>query len=186
MPTVCAYQTTDAAELVLPCPLMEPRVIPLHATLKLNTRLFLNCLDRVSDETARTRSDEKTNSIAYIALHMHDARHYLGKYLGTEEPNPFKEITEPAQSIDDITIYPSLAEMRTAWMEISLVLEQRLTELTDEEIDRLSPQDAPVFPVDDKSILGGVAFLLQHEAFHIGQMALLRKQLGHPAMSWEV
>jgi uncharacterized damage-inducible protein DinB len=165
---------------------MEPRVTPLHAALELNTRLFLNCLDRVSDETARTRPDENTNSIAYIALHMHDARHYLAKYLGNEEPNPFKEITESAQGIDDITVYPSLAETRTAWMEISLVLERCLTELTEEQIDRQSPPDAPAFPVDDKSILGGIAFLLQHEAFHIGQMALLRKQLGHPAMSWEV
>lgn len=165
---------------------MEPRIIPLHATLKLNTRLLLNCLDRVSDETAQTRPSERTNSIAYIALHMHDARHYLAKYLGTEEPNPFKEITELAQGIDDITVYPSLAEMRTAWMEISLALEQHLAQLTASDVDRPSPPDAPAFPVGDPSILGGLAFLLQHEAFHIGQLALLRKQLGHPAMSWEV
>lgn len=165
---------------------MDPRVDPLYASLKLGTRLFLNCLDRLSDETARKRCDDRTNSIAFIALHLHDARHYLARYLGAAEPDPFKEITEPAQSIDDISVYPSLAEMRTAWMEISLVLERRLAELTEEEIDGPTPKDAPAFPVGEGSILGAVAFLLQHEAFHLGQMAFLRKQLGHPAMSWQV
>ena len=29
---------------------MDPRIGPLHATLRLNTRLFLNCLDGLSDE----------------------------------------------------------------------------------------------------------------------------------------
>jgi uncharacterized damage-inducible protein DinB len=30
----------------------------------------------------------------------------------------------------------------------------------------------------------GLAFLLQHEMYHIGQIALLRKELGYNAMAW--
>lgn len=163
---------------------MDPRVIPLHATFQLNTRLLLNCLEEVTDEMARTRPGPEANSMAFIALHMHDARHYLARYLDVEEPDPFGQITEGSQGIDDIDIYPSLGEMRTAWMEISLALEQRFIHLTADRIDRPSPADAPDFPVQDTSVLGGVAFLLLHEGFHIGQLALLRKLHGLPAMSW--
>jgi uncharacterized damage-inducible protein DinB len=38
--------------------------------------------------------------------------------------------------------------------------------------------------VDDGSVAAGLAFLLTHEGYHIGQMALLRKYLGHPAMAY--
>jgi membrane associated rhomboid family serine protease len=34
-------------------------------------------------------------------------------------------------------------------------------------------------------ILGGLFFLVQHESYHIGQMAILRKGLGYNAMSYE-
>ena len=163
---------------------MDARVIPLHADFQLNTRLFLNCLDEVTDEIARTRPTADTNHLAFIALHLHNARHFLGKYIGVVEADPFEQITRDAASLEDIDIYPSLAEMRTAWMEISLAIEQRFIHLTGSVIDRPSPAEAPEFPVHDKTVLGGVAFLLQHEAFHLGQMALLRRLHGLPAMSW--
>jgi uncharacterized damage-inducible protein DinB len=32
--------------------------------------------------------------------------------------------------------------------------------------------------------LGLIAFLVQHDSYHLGQIAFLRKQLGKPAMSY--
>lgn len=163
---------------------MDTRVVPLHHILQLNTRLFLNCLDEVSDEAARWRPGESSNSLVYVALHLHDARHYLARFLGVTEPDPFAAITSTAEGIQDIDIYPSLAEMRTAWMEISLALEQRFVGLTAATLDQPTPDDAPEFPVNDDSVLGAIAFLLQHESYHIGQLAFLRKLAGLSAMSW--
>ena len=34
---------------------MDPRVAPLHATLRLNTRLLLNCLDGLDDTAGGAR-----------------------------------------------------------------------------------------------------------------------------------
>lgn len=165
---------------------MNSKLPPLLAAFRLNTRLFLNCLDGLSDELARSRPAAGCNSLAYIALHLHDARHYLAEYLGTTVADPFGPITAEARSIDDISVYPSLAEARTAWLEITEALERRFRELSDEELERPSPPQAPDFPVDDKTTLGGVAFLLQHESYHLGQLALLRRILGLEAMSWQV
>lgn len=163
---------------------MDSRVAPLHSIFQLNTRLLLNCLEDATDELARSRPGQTSNSMAYVSLHLHDARHYLAKYLGVVEPDPFAAITADAEGIDDIDIYPSLAEFRTAWMEISMALENRFPQLTGAAIDQPSPPDAPDFPVGDNTVLGGLAFLLQHEAYHLGQLAYLRKLLGLPAMSW--
>lgn len=163
---------------------MESRVAPLHNIFQLNTRLFLNCFEDVSDELARMRPSDRSNNMAYVALHLHDARHYLARYLEVAEPDPFAAITSEAATIDDIAVYPSVSELRTAWMEISIALENRFPRLDAAMIDRSSPADAPEFPVGDRTVLGGIAFLLQHEAYHLGQMAFLRKLLGLPAMSW--
>jgi uncharacterized damage-inducible protein DinB len=38
--------------------------------------------------------------------------------------------------------------------------------------------------VSDGSVLGAVAFLAQHESYHMGQLGLLRKALGYPPMSY--
>ena len=56
---------------------MEPQVAPLHALLELNTDLLLNCLDGLSDEEARRRLEGGGNSVAFLAAHLTDTRHFL-------------------------------------------------------------------------------------------------------------
>jgi uncharacterized damage-inducible protein DinB len=165
---------------------VDDRLVPMHATLRLHTRLFLNCFDEVSDEIARLRPNEDTSSMAYIALHMHDARHYLARLIGAEEPNPFEQITAAARSIDEIEIYPSLAEMRTAWLEITAALDRGFRELDSESLSQPPPTVDFPFPIEDETLLGSIAFLLHHEAYHIGQLALLRRIHRLPAMSFKV
>lgn len=165
---------------------MDSRLIPLHAMLRLHTRLFLNCFDEVSDETARLRPNEDTSSMAFVALHMHDARHYLAKFMGMEESNPFEQITATAKTIDEIEIYPSLAEMRTAWLEVTAALDHGFHGLNSDSLSQVPATVDFEFPFEDPTMLGGVAFLLHHEAYHIGQLALLRKFHHLPAMSLQV
>ena len=160
---------------------MNPLVRPLHAALRLNTRLFHNCLEGVSDEAARRRPDGRANSVAFIALHLVDSRHFWAKLVGAEAENPFAALLEPARGIDDLAELPPLAEVRPAWDHVSAALDARLPALTDAE---LAAEPAQRFYPDDPSLLGALAFLVQHDAYHVGQMALLRKQLGLPAMRW--
>ena len=41
------------------------------------------------------------------------------------------------------------------------------------------------FSIADATLLGGIAFLTQHDSYHIGQLALLRKHWGLGAMSYD-
>lgn len=163
----------------------EPNAAPSPASLvtlaALNSRLFLNCLADLADEQARVRPNERTNHCLFLAIHLTDARHFLLRYLGEPSPSPFAALLENARSLDDLGELPPLAEVTTAWKEAA----EKLMALLHSPIsDRLKEPSEQRFPVDDPTILGGLGFLLHHEAFHIGQMALLRRFVGLPGMSY--
>ncbi len=158
------------------------RALEAHvACLSLNTRLFLNCLDDLTEEAAQWRKNGGGNNVNFIALHLVDARFYLARTLGAEIPNPFSEDLERANSIDDIEQFPSMDEIRATWIDVSRQLLQRMVALPEDVLWGDSEQESPV---EDNTKLGGVAFLLHHESYHIGQMGLLRRQLGYPSMSY--
>jgi len=109
---------------------MDARIAPLLDILKLNTRLFLNCLDGVDDETAQTRPGDRVNNMTFIALHLVDARCYLAQYVGLEHENPYKHLEDVA-SIEEMQDFPALAELRAAWSDVSERLAARFPALSD-------------------------------------------------------
>ncbi|HEU4561072.1 MAG TPA: DinB family protein [Longimicrobium sp.] len=161
---------------------MHPVAAPLAAGFRLHTRLFLNCLGGLDEEAARARPNEQTNSIAFLALHLVDVRHYtIGVAGGAAPENPFAAVLAEVRSIEELAGYPPLAEIRHAWTAVSAALEQSLDVIGGDALAAASPQR---YPVSDGTVAGALAFLLTHEGYHIGQMALLRKYLGHPAMAY--
>lgn len=159
---------------------MHPTVRPLAAMFSLNQRLLLNSLDGMSDEAARRRVGQG-NSAAFIAVHLVDARLYLLKGLGGDMAHPFGDRLQAVKTIDDMTWYPTLEEIRAAWQAVSARLDARLAELTDEELSTESPTR---FPIADRTRLGTITFLAQHDSYHIGQVSLLRRTAGLPAMQY--
>ncbi|MFN2564361.1 MAG: DinB family protein [Gemmatimonadaceae bacterium] len=159
---------------------MDPRLEGLAAQLGLHSRLFLKCLDGVSEAAAAVRPGG-TNNMAFIAAHLVDARHWLARLVGLAVENPFAQRLADARTIDDLKDCPSVAESRVAWSALARPLEAHIGTLEAPVLDSLSPTR---FPVSDKSVLGAIAFLVHHEAYHIGQLAVLRRYTGSPAMSY--
>ncbi len=160
---------------------MDPRVAPLAEILRLNTRLFRNCLDGLTDDQARVRPSEATNSAAFVAAHVADSRYFLLKTLGTDRKSPLERYLGGWKSIDQITEWPSLAEVQSAWAEAGHALRDRLDAMTAAELDAASNSG---FPIENQTVLGVLAFLVQHDSYHVGQLSLLRKHAGLPAMSY--
>ncbi|UCC72142.1 MAG: DinB family protein [Gemmatimonadota bacterium] len=159
---------------------MDSSIVPLYEILTLNTRLFLNCLEGVDDGTARKRPTDDTNSIGFLACHVLHARYFLAGNIGLDLVNPFQELFDAAHDVNDLEV-PPLDELRAVWSDVSAQLIGHLPALTGE---RLSGASEVEFPVDDGTLLGCVAFLAEHESFHIGQMALLRKYFGLDGMAY--
>jgi len=160
---------------------MDLRVQPLAAILKLNTRLLLNCLEGLSDEAARVRRASGVNSVTFIAAHVTDSRYFLLRTLGGALENPLSRFLDKAKTIDEITEWPPLDAVRTAWKDVSAALDTQLGTAT---ADELSASVDARFPGVERTRLGALTFLVQHDSYHLGQLALLRKPAGLPPMSY--
>lgn len=161
---------------------MDPRIAPLAHTLFLNTRLLQNCLAGVDDSLARRRVTPATNSMAFLVAHLADARHFLADLLGMPLANPLAAIVEYGRSQDDIGDLPPVAELLAMWQRVGDHLVNVLPSVTAEQLDSAS---GPRFPIADQTLLGSVTFLVQHDSYHLGQLSLLRRALGLPAMSYK-
>lgn len=162
---------------------MEPRLVdPIVEILDLNTRLFLNCLAGTDDDSIRQRITGNTNSLHFLGCHLADARYFIAPMIGLETATPFPELAS-VLTIDEMPQPgPSLTDILDAWNEISDVLLNRIRALGRSE---LMKRPTISFPGTSPTVLGGLTFLMQHESYHIGQMALLRKALGFDAMSYQ-
>jgi len=159
---------------------MDARVAPLAENLRLNTRLFRNCLDGMTEEQTRVQPSPATNSAAFVAAHLAESRFLILKVIGAERPNPMARYLG-RRSIDQITEWPSLAEIHAAWTEAAHGLRDRLAAMTPADFDAPNPTK---FPISDMTVLGVLGFLVQHDSYHIGQLSFLRKYAGFPAMSY--
>lgn len=160
---------------------MDPRLFALADILKLNTRLFRNCLDVMSEAQALARPTTATNSATFVATHVADSRFYLLTILGAKHVNPLAEYVAKGRSISDIEQLPDLDTIREAWTTASHALRERLDAISPAELD------APVetrLPLPTKTVLSVTTFLVQHDSHHVGQLALLRKYVGMPPMKY--
>jgi uncharacterized damage-inducible protein DinB len=162
---------------------MDPRIAPLADILRLNTKLLRNCLDGLTDEQAARRPSTSTNSAAFVAAHLSDARFYLLHMLGAEQPNPLAAYLDGARGIDDVKRFPPIAEIQRAWTAVSHALRDRLDTVTAKDLDGAVTPPFPL-PVSDPTMLSVLTFFVQHDSYHIGQLALLRKHAGLAAMHY--
>lgn len=160
---------------------MDPRAAGFARLLRLNGRLLLNCLDGVSDDQATARVIAGVNSMAFIVAHMVDARHALLKLLGGSLENPFQSLLGNARSIEDVPAMPPLPTLAAAWQAVDDALGTRLNDIDPPSLDAPASQR---YPGGDGSVLGALAFLVQHDSYHLGQLALLRRAHALPAMKY--
>ena len=160
---------------------MTPALAPWADLFRLNTKLFRNTLANLDEVDATARPNEHTNSAAFIGGHLVETRAWMGRYLGLDTQAPFGGVLEHATSLEQITELPTVAQIRLQWETVSAVVSAGLEQLTSEQLAGPGTQK---FPGVAPTLLGGIAFLLQHESYHIGQLAYLRKFLGLPPMSY--
>ena len=117
-----------------------------RAFLRLNTRLFRNCLDGVTDEQAAMRPRHRRTARPSLRLTLSEARFYLLQMLGDEQPSPLAAYLEGARGIDDVKRFPPLAEIQRAWTTASHALRDRLDTVTAAELDApiVSPIPLPI------------------------------------------
>jgi len=157
--------------------------------LILQTRFYKNVLLDINEEESKFRLNEHTNHLAWIAGHLVVIRFGLAVRFGLRrnkyphlELFVIKDIPPPnAKQLDESVNYPGLNETLKYWDSYSDFLIERLPFLSDE---KLNSELAFTTPIGGKSVLESLAFTVSHESYHIGQMSIIRKSLGHKAMAY--
>ena len=137
----------------------------------------------MTDEQAALRPSASANSAAFVAAHVAEPRFYLLNMLGAEQSSPIAAYLEGARGIDDVKRFPPMLEIQRAWTDASHALRDRLDEMTTLELDASVACPFPL-PISDPTALSLLTFFVQHDSYHIGQLALLRKHAGLPAMQY--
>lgn len=154
---------------------------PIAMQLELNGRLFLNAIGDMPRDVWMTRLGERSNHPAFLALHLLDARCFILGLLGVPVSHGFEEVGKDATRLEDIPDFPGPAEILAAWQRVGEGLPSALERVEIERLEGAAPHD---FPVVDSSVLGAVAFLAQHEAYHLGQLGLIRRARGMAPLSY--
>lgn len=161
---------------------MQPALRAIHEQFTLSTDLFRNVLRDLDDAKAGERPTTDNNHALFLALHLVDTRHFLAQFLGAPVENPFAATVEGKKTIDDFDSFPPLSDILKAWDSISSHLAGVYENMTLEQLDAELPIP---FPVKDRKMLSGIAFMTHHDAYHIGQLGYLRKGLGLGPMAYD-
>ena len=160
---------------------MDARIGPLAEILRLNTVLFRNCLDGLTDAGGAVRPSAETNSPAFVAAHLTNSRYFLLKLLGVDVQDPLARYLDGRKAISEVAQMPPLAEVQEAWTRAAHLLRDTLATLSAADLDAPT---AMRFPLSDGTLLSTLTFLVQHDSYHVGQLSLLRKYCGLPAMKY--
>jgi len=161
----------------------------LLAQYDLHNVLFNNVIAGISDEESNTPIADPTNSAKWLAGHLLWANANFANIGGIKIDVKWRDHfhTKEGGGQEDLNAPPSplptLQEIKDKWNEDSPVLRKALENLPEQALDTVIDVKHPIAPFDNT--LGGLwAFINHHQAYHIGQIGIIRRALGKPAMSY--
>jgi uncharacterized damage-inducible protein DinB len=161
---------------------MASTAASLKTQFDFQTRLFNNVLEGLSNDETNTRHSEQINHIKWIAGHITNTRlDILNRLTGGVPDTSYGAQFGRGSVLDMHATYPAIEEIIAKWNGTSTAISEGLNNLPEEILDSKAP--APT-PVPDDTVRGMLSFLIAHEGHHIGQLSILRKMAGKPAMSF--
>ena len=161
----------------------------LLSQFDLHTLLFNNVIADISDEESNKCIAEPTNSVKWLAGHLLWANGNLSKFGGSPVTMPWRDhfFTKEGATPDDYAApkseMPTLAQIKNKWNEDAVVIRQVLENLPEEALSSEVEFKHPIIPFDN-TLAGFLAFINDHQSYHIGQIGLLRRSLGKDAMKY--
>ena len=158
---------------------MDSQIAPSVHQYGVSTSLFEMALEGLSEEELLQSVGDDSNPMIWLVGHLASARSSLLNLLGHKHEVPWGGLFARGATVDNAGQYPPMDQMLAIWKETTAALIARFEALSDEQLSAESPRS---FPVPDKTIRGAIGFMAYHEAYHVGQMAYLRKWLGKGAL----
>jgi len=155
---------------------MDTDFANVSGMFKANTDIVNKAILEVSPEHWFLRPGLDSNHLMWVLGHLVWSRGNLLKSLNEPWNIPSPTLFERGAGLATQGEYPSVAEIRQAWDEVSAKLSGILADVSAEKLSQPAPKGPPSF---DGKVSGLVAFLAFHETYHVGQISYLRKWLGY-------
>lgn len=152
----------------------------------LHHRLYNNVLYGFSDEETNKRlnGNQKMSHVKYLAGHLLNSQYGLAAIAGINPDvkwNDLFAVMGQSTAKDDFT-YPHIDEIKDEWNGMHEHIRDGLMKLSIEDLE-----SEPPAPFDQVSETVGQlwAFINHHQAYHIGQIGILRRGFGKEPMSYQ-
>jgi uncharacterized damage-inducible protein DinB len=149
----------------------------------LNQRLYGNVLKGFTNEETEQRLNDDTNinHVKYIAGHLLNAQYILADIAGADYEAKWNDLfagLRQTKARDDIT-YPDIETIKDEWNKLYELTRPGLESLTEADLQKEASNES-------FEIVGEMwAFFNHHQAYHIGQIGILRRGFGKEPMSYE-
>ncbi len=158
---------------------MNPQIKSVADIYAFNTLSVRVCLGDLSEQDAGRRWRQGDgNSIHFLAGHLVSSRIGLLKRFGETEENPYAELFGSSASAQNAKAYPKLSAVAEGWEDVATRLESTLATLTEDQL----MASAEGFPIPDATARGALMFMSWHESYHVGQIGLMRAEMGYPTL----
>jgi hypothetical protein len=152
---------------------MKPSMQTVLNSFRFGNDIFLNGIATLDDAAATRRVVDNTNPTLWLAGHLLMSRwHLLTLFTDTEELPWASKFNDKYDAAVD---YPSMSEMKDAWVKVSDALFAQMEQATDDHYSKAIDWN---LPNGDKTVRGACLFYSYHEAWHYGQIAYARKGMG--------
>ncbi|MFA5299923.1 MAG: DinB family protein [Lutibacter sp.] len=150
------------------------------AQFELQTSLFLNSLENISDQESNLQNHENLNPIKWVAGHIANTRMSLITILTGKSANPTyqKHFGKGSSNKFDKEV-PTIENIMANWLVVTTELTDILKNLSEEKQQTLPPFQTSI---PDQTLHGLIAYFAIHEAHHIGQISVLRKLIDKDTM----
>jgi uncharacterized damage-inducible protein DinB len=146
----------------------------IDGMFKTNTGLVKKATEGIPAEQWLLKPGDTSNHLLWIMGHLVWSRGNILRTLGSSWELSWAKQFSRGATCGDPSEYPPMEEIRKAWVDVSDQLATCLATVPAELLEK--PHDKPTY---DGKVGGFVAFLAFHETYHVGQVAYLRKWLGH-------
>ena len=159
---------------------MSRLIQPLIDIFDFNTMtVSLVLADLDNEDAGRRMRQGEGSSITFLTGHLISTRHVMLQLVGAADDNPYLETFGTDAKPRDAEDYPDISELKSVWDGLTERFGSALTEAGDELLLSEPPSR---YPVPDNTVRGALMFLAWHESYHVGQIGILRTELGYPAV----
>ena len=159
---------------------MDAWVRPLVAHYALSQGLMATAVQDLSDDDAKRRSRAGAGpSVVWTIGHLCHWKIQMLALLGTARDNPFTTQFDKAAASDGRD-YPALASLMESWQGLSAELIGTLGVAPAAQLEAPMPGAGAHA---EKTIFDTLLFFAWHEAYHLGAIGAIRRDLGRKAIS---